>query len=128
MNDDALKEILLHTGELAWRDKSIPGLSEKMLWRDEQTGASIALIRFRKGVGIPEKHLHASNQFMYCLSGAYAYTESGILLQPGSFYCNPKGNLHGPTTAMEETVFLEIYDGPHYPQRPSFYQSDEDAR
>jgi 2,4'-dihydroxyacetophenone dioxygenase len=23
---------------------------------------------------------------------------------------------------------LEIYDGPHYPQRPSWYANDEDAR
>jgi len=128
VKDETLNELLVHSADMPWRDKSIPGLSEKMLWRDEQTGASIALIQFKKGVGIPEKHLHASNQFMYCLSGAYSYTDSGILLKPGSFYWNPKGNVHGPTTALSETVFLEIYDGPHYPQRPSFYASDEDAR
>jgi 2,4'-dihydroxyacetophenone dioxygenase len=23
---------------------------------------------------------------------------------------------------------VEIYDGPHYPQRPSWYANDEDAR
>ncbi len=128
MQKNPLNEVLLHSGEISWRDKSIPGLSEKMLWRDEETGASIALIRFRKGVGIPEKHLHTSNQFMYCLEGAYSYTESGILLRPGSFYWNPKGNVHGPTMALEDTVFLEVFDGSHYPQRPNFYTNDEDAR
>ncbi|MHB1627160.1 MAG: cupin domain-containing protein [Bacilli bacterium] len=124
---DRLHEVLTDSTQLDWRQKSIPGLYEKMLWRDESTGASIALIRFSKGVGIPDRHSHASNQFMYCLSGAYSYTNSGVLLKPGSFYWNEKGNVHGPTTALEETVFLEIYDGPHYPQRPSFYKSDEDA-
>lgn len=121
-------ELLLETAALPWQDKSLPGLSQKMLWRNEQTGASIALVRFRNGAGIPEPHVHASNQFMFCLSGAYEYTTTGVLLRPESFYWNPKGNPHGPTVAREDSVFLEIYDGPHYPVTPSFYSREEDAR
>ena len=123
-----LAEILIDSEKLPWREKSLPGLSEKMLWRDEASGASIALIRFAKGSGIPEPHRHASNQFMYCLSGRYEYTATGVVLTAGSFYCNPKGLVHGPAVALEETVVLEIYDGPHYPERPAFYTRDEDAR
>lgn len=121
-------ELLLAADELPWREKSLPGLAEKVLWRDDDSGASIALIRFREGAGIPERHEHASNQFMYCLSGAYEYVDSGLLLTPGSFYWNPKGNAHGPTLAREESVLLEIYDGPHYPRPPGWYTADEDAR
>ena len=33
-----------------------------------------------------------------------------------------------PTVAHEETIVLEIYDGPHYLERPSWYSNDEDAR
>jgi 2,4'-dihydroxyacetophenone dioxygenase len=65
---------------------------------------------------------------MFCLQGHYEYTSTGVTLRPGSFYCNPKGNVHGPTLAHEETVVVEIYDGPHYPERPSWYSNDEDAR
>ena len=71
---------------------------------------------------------HASNQFMFCLSGKYEYTRTGVVLTPGSFYWNPKGNVHGPTLAHEETIVLEVYDGPHYPERPSWYADDQDAR
>ena len=124
----SLDEILIHTAEVPWRAKSLAGVHEKMLWRDEATGASIALIRFDKGASIPTPHLHASNQFMYCLQGHYEYTSTGVTLRPGSFYCNPKGNVHGPTLAHEETVVVEMYDGPHYPERPSWYSNDEDAR
>lgn len=124
----SLEEILIHTAELPWRAKSLAGVHEKMLWRDEATGASIALIRFDKGASIPTPHLHASNQFMYCLQGHYEYTSTGVTLRPGSFYCNPKGNVHGPTLAHEDTIVVEIYDGPHYPERPSWYDNDEDAR
>ncbi|GAA0971740.1 hypothetical protein GCM10009555_023390 [Acrocarpospora macrocephala] len=122
------REILLHVGDLEWIDKTLAGLSHKMLWRNDETGASIALVRFTKGSGIPSRHSHASNQFMYCLQGRYTYVPTGLTLIPGSFYWNPKGSMHGPTHADEDTVLLEIYDGPHYPTQPDWYASADDAR
>ena len=112
---------------MTWREKSLAGVSEKMLWRDESTGASIGLIKFSKGASIPKPHSHAANQFMFCLSGKYEYTSTGVTLVAGSFYCNPKGNVHGPTLAHEETVVVEIYDGPHYPTTPDWYTDERDA-
>ena len=123
-----LQELLIQSNDMTWREKSLEGVAEKMLWRNEETGASIALIRFSKGASIPKPHKHASNQFMFCLSGLYEYTETGVVLEPGSFYCNPKGNVHGPTLARDETVVLEIYDGPHYPEMPDWYTDEQDAR
>jgi quercetin dioxygenase-like cupin family protein len=121
-------EVLLQTGELDWVDKTLGGLSHKMLWRDDETGASIALVRFAQGSGIPSRHAHASNQFMFCLQGRYRYTATGLTLTPGSFYWNPKGCVHGPTEADEESVLLECYDGPHYAVTPDWYDDPEDAR
>ncbi|GAA0625894.1 cupin domain-containing protein [Kribbella sandramycini] len=126
--DEPLRELLLQTDDLEWVEKSLAGLSHKMLWRDPETEASIALVRFEKGAGIPSEHKHASNQFMFCLSGRYVYVPTGVTLTKGSFYWNPKGCVHGPTLAEEDSVLLEVYDGPHYPERPSFYDNDEDAR
>ena len=40
----SLDEVLLQSNDMPWRAKSLPGVSEKMLWRDEQGGSSIALI------------------------------------------------------------------------------------
>jgi quercetin dioxygenase-like cupin family protein len=122
------REILLQTDDLEWVDKTLAGLSQKMLWRDEETGASIAIVRFAAGAGVPSPHAHASNQFMFCLRGRYRYVPTGLTLTPGSFYWNPKGAQHGPTVAEEESVLLEIYDGPHYPTQPSWYSNEEDAR
>ncbi len=65
---------------------------------------------------------------MFCLEGKYEYTKTGVVLTAGCFYWNPQGNVHGPAIAHEDTVAVEIYDGPHYPIRPSWYTSDEDAR
>lgn len=126
--NDALEEILIQTDDLDWVEKSLDGLSHKMLWRNEETEASVALVKFEKGSGIPSAHLHSSNQIMYCIKGQYRYVPTGTTLTPGTFYCNPKGNVHGPTIADETSIFLEIYDGPHYPHRPDWYDNDEDAR
>ena len=123
-----LGEVLMQSNDMPWREKSLPGISEKMLWRNEETGASIALIRFAKGSGIPQPHYHASNQFMICLQGKYEYTPTGVTLTAGSFYWNKKGNVHGPAIAHEDTIVVEIYDGPHYPFKPDFYEDEKDAR
>jgi quercetin dioxygenase-like cupin family protein len=123
-----LDEILIQADAMPWRAKSLKGIHEKMLWRNEETGASIALIKFDKGAGIPQPHLHAANQFMFCLQGRYEYLPTKVVLTPGCFYCNPKGNVHGPALAHEETIVVEIYDGPHYPVKPPWYTDEQDAR
>ena len=108
----SLEEILLETNEMPWQAKASKGVYEKMLWRDEVTGALIALIRYEKGAGTPKPHAHVSNQMMFCLSGHFEYSTTGVTLKAGSFYCNPKGNVHGPSVAIEESVMVEIFDGP----------------
>ncbi len=47
------REILLQTDDLDWVDKTLAGLSQKMLWRDDETGASIAIVKFEQGSGVP---------------------------------------------------------------------------
>ena len=37
-----LEEILIQSETMAWREKSLKGVHEKMLWRNEETGASIS--------------------------------------------------------------------------------------
>ena len=56
------KEILVDPEKLEWEKIALPGIRVKYLNKNEQTGASMALCRFEKGAGIPEPHLHASNQ------------------------------------------------------------------
>ena len=117
-------EVLIHTQELdpsKWIDFADYGLRQYFLWKNPATGASIALLEFAKGGRIPVKHTHASNQFMYCLEGDYEYVDVGLRLTPGSFYMNPKDHPHGPTIAHERSMLIEIYDGPHYYEKPVFH-------
>ena len=87
----SLDEILIQSENVAWREKSLKGVHEKMLWRNEETGASIALIKFDKGRRNSSAALSCPNQFMFCLKGKYEYTSTGVVLTAGCFYCNPKG-------------------------------------
>ena len=45
----SLADIPIQTKDVPWRAKSLKGLHEKMLWRDETTGATIPLNKFEKG-------------------------------------------------------------------------------
>ena len=120
------REMLIDTSKLdpsGW--KNIPaGFRIYKLWEHPQTSASIALFEVPKGVGVPVRHKHASNQFMFCLKGEYVYTSTGLTLKPGMFYMNPQGHPHGPTMANEDSLLIEMYDGAHYFERPSYHSAD----
>jgi 2,4'-dihydroxyacetophenone dioxygenase len=120
------REVLIDTAKLsasAW--KNIPaGFRICDLWVHPKTAASIALFEVPKGKGVPVRHTHASNQFMFCLKGEYRYTSTGLTLKPGMFYMNPKGHPHGPAIALKDSLLLELYDGPHYFKRPSYHSAE----
>jgi 2,4'-dihydroxyacetophenone dioxygenase len=120
-------EVLVRTQDLdpaKWLDFPEYGFRQYFLWKNTDTGASIALLDYQKGGRIPVKHSHASNQFMYCLEGDYEYTDSKLRLTAGSFYMNPKDHPHGPTIAHARSLLIEIYDGPHYYEKPVFHTDE----
>ena len=126
LSSDSIKslELLIDTNQLdpdAWLKFPEYGFRQYFLWKHPTTGASIALLDYDVGGGIPIKHSHASNQFMYCLQGEYEYTDSKLILTKGSFYINPKDHPHGPTIARQKSLLIETYDGPHYYEKPSFH-------
>lgn len=120
-------EVLLNTTELnddEWINFPEYGFRQYFLWKNVDTGGTIALLEFQKGGCIPIKHIHASNQFMFCLEGEYEYIDVGFILKSGCFYMNPKDHPHGPTLAHQFSRLIEIYDGPHYYEKPA-YHTDE---
>ena len=122
-------EVLVRREDLdpaKWLEFPEHGFRGYVLWENPETGASIALLEFRAGATNPDRHVHASNQFMYCLEGEYEYLSSNVTLRPGDFYMNPKDNPHGPAKAHKDTLLLEIYDGPHYYEsaKPAYHTGD----
>jgi anti-sigma factor ChrR (cupin superfamily) len=122
MNIDVVTELVIRSGETGpngWVEK-MPGLWVNLLWEDKDGKGSVSLVRFEKGAGIPKAHVHASRQSMYLLSGRYEYTETNLVLEPGDFYTNEVDHAHGPTYAHEESLMLEIHDGPRFYEKPDY--------
>ena len=86
-----------------------PGGALKVLWTGPETGRWICLFKWDKGFSA-RAHKH--------LSGAFAYVTKGKLqvrdgvYNEGDFVYEPNGMLHGKTTALEDTEYLFLCDGP----------------
>ena len=66
-----------------------------------------SVIEHRQG-GDAEGRMAPQGEFV--LKGKFSYP--GIVLTEGMFYMNPKDQPHGPSKALEDSILLEIYDGP----------------
>lgn len=81
----------------------------KVLWTGSESGSWAVLFRWLKGfVAPPHKHLSASHTFI--LSGKLQVRDG--VLNAGDYVYEPNGMLHGATTALEDTEYLFICNGP----------------
>ena len=99
-------EILINREDLdpdQWINFPEYGFRQYFLFKNTETGASIAILEYEKGGRIPVKHVHASNQFMYCLEGDYEYTAVGLRL-------NLAGRIAGSTAEDYEAIVSASLD------------------
>ena len=81
----------------------------KVLWTGSESGSWAVLFRWLKGFTAPQhKHLSASHTFI--LSGKLQVRDG--TLTAGDYVYEPNGMLHGATTALEDTEYLFICNGP----------------
>lgn len=106
-----LMDTLVRAGEQDW----IPQPNDptrafiKILYTGAETGRWAVHFRWLKGYVAPQhKHLSASHTFI--LSGKLQVRDG--TLNAGDYVYEPNGMLHGATTALEDTEYLFICDGP----------------
>lgn len=81
----------------------------KVLWTGSESGSWAVLLRWLKGYTAPaHKHLSAAHTFV--ISGKLQ-VRTGIL-QAGDYLYEANGMVHGATTALEDTEYLFICNGP----------------
>ncbi|HIG43338.1 MAG: cupin domain-containing protein [bacterium] len=81
----------------------------KILFTGSESGTWAVLLKWLKGyVATPHKHLSGSHTFI--LSGKLQVRDG--VLNAGDYVYEPNGMLHGETTALEETEYLFISNGP----------------
>ena len=81
----------------------------RILWIGPEAGSWAVHFRWLKGFTAPQhKHLSASHTFI--LSGKLQVRDG--TLDAGDYVYEPNGMIHGATTALEDTEYLFICNGP----------------
>lgn len=106
----ALMDAMVRAGEGDWIPMDDAGKAfVKVLWTGPESGGWAAMYRWYKGFVAPQhKHLSASHTFI--LSGKLQVRDG--VLNAGDYIYEPNGMLHGATTALEDTDYLFICNGP----------------
>ena len=104
-----LMDTLARSADMDWIETS-PGKAHiKVLWLGSETGRWAVLLKWAKDyVAPPHKHLSAAHTFI--LSGKLQVRDG--VLQAGDYVYEPNGMVHDATTALEDTEYLFICDGP----------------
>ena len=106
--------------EVEWkpapRGYYLTDVEQKILWVNEETGATIVLVKFPPGIA-DKLHTHPNaNQIVFGLSGA-RNTPMGVIGPDGnSLNITPKGEVHGKGDFAEESIALFYWDGPPKPE------------
>jgi hypothetical protein len=106
--------------DIEWKDAPrvyyLTNVKQHTLWEDKNTGATLALIKFPKGVA-DKMHSHPeATQITIGLSGE-AELPSGIMpMVPNMVATARKGGKHGATNFTKESILLFFWDGPPKPQ------------
>jgi gentisate 1,2-dioxygenase len=104
-----LADALTQSAKMDWIETTPDKAYMKILWFSQETGRWAALLRWKKGyVARPHKHLSAAQAFI--LSGKLQVRDG--TLEAGDFLYEPNGMVHGETTALEDTEYLFMCDGP----------------
>ena len=103
-----LMDTLVEASTMEWTQTDEKAFT-KVLYTGSETGTWAVLFRWLEGyVAPPHKHLSASHTFI--LSGKLQVRDG--VLNAGDYVYEPNGMVHDETTALEDTEYLFICNGP----------------
>ncbi len=104
-----LVDALTRSAKLDWIETT-PGTGYmKILWFSPETGRWAVLLRWLKG-HVARRHKHLSAAHAFILSGKLQVRDGTLVA--GDYLYEPNGMVHDTTTALEDTEYLFICDGP----------------
>ena len=109
---------VLDTKRVKWKIIS-KGVSLKILGMDNESGSDTVLVSMKKGVRTTLPEAHEATEEIFVISGRIRMTDwmrkgrSGreVTISKGCYIYRPKGSLHGPWEALEDTLTIETHDG-----------------
>lgn len=110
---------MVNPNGLEWEDPPkgyyLTDVKQKVLWKDEETGASWVLMKWPIGV-LDRKHSHpGANQYTFALEGEVELPDGTKVPAKNMFTFTGKGLEHGGTKISKETLVLFYWDGPARP-------------
>ncbi len=102
----ALASRYIDAAALDWTPTRFPGISSKVLMRDDARGLLTALFKFEPGAALPE-HIHEDIEQTWMLEGSLADREG--VARAGEFVWRPAGSRHGawsPDGGVALSIFL----------------------
>jgi bifunctional N-acetylglucosamine-1-phosphate-uridyltransferase/glucosamine-1-phosphate-acetyltransferase GlmU-like protein len=118
MSQDVLK--FLRFEDIEWKDAPrgyyLTDVKQHTLWEDKKSGATLALVKFPKGVADKIHSHREANQIVIGLIGE-AEMPNGIMpLLPNNVMTISKGVKHGATKFTKESILLIFWDGSPKPK------------
>lgn len=101
-------DTLVEASTMEWTQVSEKSF-RKILYTGSQTGTWAVLLKWLKGYVAPS-HKHLSGSHTFILSGKLQVRDG--VLNAGDYVYEANGMLHGETTALEDTEYLFICNGP----------------
>ena len=93
--------------DLPWREV-LPGIKEKVLSEDPETGAYSRLLRMEPGSKIDKELIHDYYEEIYIIEGELKNDKTGDVYTKGMYACRPPGMRHGPFSTEKGCVMIEI--------------------
>ena len=106
--NDQLTDIIVRSGE-PWIEMTPGKAWVKVLWTGSETGRWVALFRWKKGY-VAAAHKHLADAHTYVLKGKIQVRDG--VLEAGDYDYEPNGVIHEATTALEDTEYLFVCEGP----------------
>lgn len=103
---DALASHYVDAAALDWTPTRFPGISSKVLMRDDERGLMTALFKFEPGAVLPD-HVHEDIEQTFMLEGSLQDQEGTA--RAGEFVWRPAGSRHdawSPDGGIALSVFL----------------------
>jgi hypothetical protein len=88
----------------------VPGLTERILSHDPETGTASRILRFEPGVDTTDNGVQCHDfwEEVYILEGAITDLRLGETFTAGRYACRPPGMEHGPWVSPEGALTFEV--------------------
>ncbi len=107
--EQASGSVYVDTRALRWEPTKFPGITCKILWQDEGSGAYTALFRFDPGAKLP-RHRHVDLEQSFVLEGSLV-DEDGTCTA-GNFVWRRPGSVHS-AWSPEGCLVLAMFQKPN---------------